>query len=187
MVVTNDSSLADRVRLLRNQTFEEPRFVHRLLGFNYRLTNLQAAIGLAQCERLDEKVAKKRQIAQWYTQLFSQEPDLTLPSEAPWARSVFWMYGIVLEESFGCTRDELMRRLQQRGIGTRPFFHPLHRQPVFTQNSDPRFPKVTGSFPVSDRFGAQGLYLPSGLSLTQEEVEQVVESLRECRGAAVAP
>lgn len=183
MVVTNDSTVADRARLLRNQAFEEPRFVHRFMGFNYRLTNIQAAIGLAQCEKIKEKVARKREIACWYTALLGNEADITLPPEAPWARSVYWMYGILLHESFGCSRNAVMQSLRQQGIETRPFFHPLHQQPVFLQSRDPRFPETAGSYPVAQRLGRSGLYLPSGLSLTQKQVEQVVAAVRRCRGA----
>ena len=184
MLVTNDRKLAERARLLRNQAFEEPRFVHQHLGFNYRLTNLQAAIGLAQCETIHKKVGRKREIAGWYTELLKDDPRLTLPPEATWARSVYWMYGVLLDESGGRSRDEVMRWLQQQGIETRPFFHPMHQQPVFLQDRDPWFPDTKGSYPVAERLGRTGLYLPSGLSLTQEQVRRVVEALRQCLVAA---
>lgn len=182
MVVTNDAALAARVRLLANQAFEEPRFVHRFMGFNYRLSDLLAAIGLGQCEEIEDKVRRKRELATWYTELLQAEGDLTLPTEAPWARSVYWMYGVVVEEGFGASRDGVMRRLLREGIETRPFFHPLHRQPLFVDSSDPRFPETKGEFPVSERLGARGLYLPSGLGLTRAQVKQVVAELRACRG-----
>ncbi len=181
MVVTNDQTLAARVRLLRNQAFEEPRFVHRVLGFNYRLTNIQAAIGLAQCEKVEEKIARKREIAAWYTAQLSGNPQLEIPYEASWARSVYWMYGVVLHETFGCSRDAAMQLLRRQGIETRPFFHPLHRQPVFFEQEDPRFPSTAGEFSVSERLGRQGLYLPSGLGLTREDVSDVVEAIAQCR------
>ena len=184
MVVTNRRELAERAALLRNQAFEEPRFVHRLLGFNYRLTNLQAAIGLAQCEKLEEKIERKRTIARWYAERLTQEPGLVLPPEAPWAKSVYWMYGVLLQPSFGCTRDQLMRRLKEEGVETRAFFHPLHLQPVFMNGQDPRFPDLRGPFPVAERLGRDGLYLPSGLSLTEAQVEEVAGALRRCRERA---
>ncbi len=183
LVVTHDAALAERMRLLRNQAFEEPRFVHRTIGFNYRLSNLQAAIGLAQCERLEDKVARKRAIAAWYGQALQQEPDVELPPEAPWARSVFWMYGMVLKPSFGRTRDELMRALKAKGIETRPFFHPMHLQPVFREGKDARYPDVSGAYPVAERLGRDGLYFPSGLNLTQDDVRYIVEVFRQCRRA----
>lgn len=184
MVVTNDREIADRARLLRNQAFEEPRFVHRAMGFNSRLTNIQAAIGLAQCEKIEEKVTRKRRLAEWYTQALAHEPGITLPPEAPWARNVYWMYGIVLDESFGCDRNLAMKLLEEQGIETRPFFHPLHRQPLFLDSADPRFPETGGEYPVADRLGRDGLYLPSGLALTRSEVERVVTALRRCPGMA---
>ena len=182
MVMTNDAALAARVRLLSNQAFEEPRFVHRFMGFNYRLSDLLAAVGLGQCEEIEEKVRRKRELATWYTELLQAAPDLTLPTEAPWARSAYWMYGVVVEEEFGATRDGVMRRLQHDGIETRAFFHPLHLQPLFVSSSDPRFPETKGEFPVSERLGARGLYLPSGLGLTYAQVKQVATALRACRG-----
>lgn len=181
MVVTNDREVADRARLLRNQAFEQPRFVHRFMGFNYRLTNIQAAIGLAQCEKVEAKVARKRRIAMLYTERLRNEPDVTLPSEAPWARSVYWMYGILLNGSFGCSRNGAMQSLERQGVESRPFFHPLHRQPVFLQSRDPRFPAVAGEYPIAERLGRDGLYLPSGLNLTEDHVDEVVAALRRCR------
>lgn len=94
---------------------------------------------------------------------------------------VLWMYGVLLHASFGCSRNQVIRSLKLEGIETRPFFHPLHRQPVFLQSCDPRFPETTGDYPVAERLGESGLYLPSGLSLTRDEVERVVAALRECR------
>jgi perosamine synthetase len=181
MMVSNDRAIADRARLLRNQAFEEPRFVHQHLGFNYRLTNIQAAIGLAQCERIDTKIAKKREIAASYASLLADEPDMTLALQAPWARSVYWMYGIVLHDSFPCSRDTLMSRMQSRGVDTRAFFYPLHKQPVFADARDPRFPDSRGTYPVSEHLGDRGLYLPSGLNLTLEQMSAVVQTLRRCR------
>jgi perosamine synthetase len=180
LVTTNNGEIADRVRLLRNQAFEEPRFVHRFMGFNYRMTNVQAAIALAQCERLDEKVNRKREIARLYSDSLRDEPDLTTPYEAPWAKNVYWMYGILIGQNFGVERDELMRLLHEKGIETRAFFYPMHRQPVY-QGEDSRFPDVRGDYPVSDDLGRRGLYLPSGLTLTNEQIREVVGKLRECR------
>ena len=178
MVVTNREDLARRARLLRNQAFEEPRFVHRQIGFNYRLTNLQAAIGLAQCERIKEKVERKRELARQYHRLLQDAPDLTLPPEASWAKNVYWMYGVLLRDSFGRSRDDVMRLLYERGVETRPFFHPLHRQPALTGRLLPAGPS---QFPVSDNLGVRGLYLPSGLNLTTAQIEEVAGKLLACR------
>jgi perosamine synthetase len=180
MVVCQKEAIADRLRLLRNQGFEEPRFVHRAMGYNYRLTNLQAAIGLAQTERVCEKVARKRDIAQAYTKLLEGEPSMTLPWEAPWAKNVYWMYGIVIGEGFGPSRDNVMEELRRQGVETRPFFYPMHRQPVY-QGADARFPDTSGQYPVTDSLASRGLYLPSGLGLTSVQIEEVVEKLLHCK------
>ncbi len=182
MVVCNDDKLAERLRLLRNQGFREPRFVHDVMGFNYRMTNIQAAIGLAQTEMVEEKVAKKCWIGKTYNELLSGCSEIFLPVERPWAKNVYWMYGVVLRDSFGRTRDETMSMLRQNGVDTRAFFCPMSLQPVF-RGKDPRFPDVSGSYPVSMELWNKGFYLPSGLSLTRKEIEEVCEKLLACRKA----
>jgi perosamine synthetase len=181
MVLCTDPALAEKMRLLRNQAFEHPRFVHREMGFNYRITNVQAAIGLAQTEKVEEKIEKKREIARWYAGAFTGIEDIELPWEAPGAKNVYWMYGVKLGDSFRRGRDGVMATMKEKGVETRAFFCPMHRQPVF-QKSDPRFPDTTGDYPVSDDLWKRGLYLPSGLGLTRVQVEEVVAKLVECRG-----
>ncbi len=181
MAMTSNRAIAEKMRLLRNQAFEDPRFVHRFVGFNYRMTNIQAAIGLAQCERIEEKILRKREIAKRYTALLATERGLTLPHEAAWAQNIYWMYGILLPDSYGRDRDATMRRLKEGGVETRPFFCPMHRQPVFQEGKDPRYPVTAGRFPVSDDLAARGLYLPSGLNLTDAQIHEVVEKLLACR------
>jgi perosamine synthetase len=181
MVVCRDEKLAEKMRLLRNQAFEHPRFVHREVGFNYRLTNVQAAIGLAQVEKVVEKVERKREIARWYAAAFAGVPDVELPWEAPNAKNVYWMYAVKLGDSFRHGRDGVMASLREKGVESRAFFCPMHRQPVF-QGVDPRFPDTSGDYPVSDDLWKRGLYLPSGLGITRSQVEEVVEKLAECRG-----
>jgi perosamine synthetase len=180
MVLTRDAELARRLRLLRDQAFEKPRFVHRQMGFNYRLTNLQAAVGLAQTEKADAKVARKREIARWYLDLLTGCPDVAVQSEAPGARSVYWMFGVTLGERFSQGRDAVMQELAEAGVETRAFFCPMHLQPVFG-GRDARFPDRSGSFPVSEDLWKRGLYLPSGLSLTRPQAEEVVGRLLERR------
>ena len=181
MVVTDDAQVADRVRLMRNQGFEEPRFVHRVMGFNYRLSNLLAAVGLGQLERAEDKVARKRALARAYSRRL-QGADLTLPFEAPWARNVYWMYGVVLGDTYP-PRDEVMRRLAAMGVETRAFFCPMSRQPLFRDSpgTDARWPDLSGSRPVADWLWERGLYLPSGLGLSENQVDEVVAKLRACR------
>ena len=180
MVLTRNAALAEKLRLLRDQGFEPHRFVHREMGFNYRLTNLQAAIGLAQTEKADEKVARKRLIASWYLEALSGCPDVQVPAEAPGTKSVYWMFGVQLGPGFPQGRDAVMDELKAKGVDTRAFFCPMHLQPVF-QRADPRFPDQSGSWPVSEDLWRRGLYLPSGLGLTREQAHEVAERLLACR------
>lgn len=183
MVTTNNARLAERCRLLRNQAFTHPRFEHEEVGFNYRLTNVQAAIGLAQVEMAEQKVEKKQWIGSAYNdRLIEQRDFFDLPHEAQWARNVYWMYGIVLKDGFNRGRDETMALLHDKGVETRAFFCPMHAQPVFRNGGDPRYPDVAGDYPVSDRLWERGLYLPSGEGLSEAEIDRVVEALLECRG-----
>ncbi|HMK36119.1 MAG TPA: DegT/DnrJ/EryC1/StrS family aminotransferase [Desulfomonilaceae bacterium] len=179
MVLCRDANIAQRLQLLRNQGFQEPRFVHEVMGFNYRITNIQAAIGVAQTEMVEEKIERKRWIGKTYNELLHGLADLTLPYEAPWAKNVYWMYGIVVQDGFGRTKDELMGMLKQKGVDTRSFFCPMSMQPVF-KGSDQRFPDLSGEYPVSVDLWNRGLYLPSGLGLTRDQMEEVAAKLREC-------
>ncbi len=180
MLVTSDKALAERAALLRNQAFEQERFLHHHVGFNYRMTNVQAAIGLAQCERLTEKLRRKAQIARTYDELLADEPDVRRPARAPGCDPVCWMYGLVLEDGFGCSAREVRARLEGEGIETRAFFIPIHRQPVY-QGGHRRWPDLRGLYPVSDELGQKGFYLPSGLNLTRDEQVRIVEQLLECK------
>jgi perosamine synthetase len=176
MVVTDDPGLAERVRSLRNLCFEpERRFYHRSLGHNFRLTNLQAALGVAQLERMDEIVARKRAMAAAYAERLGELDVLALPPEEPWARSVYWMYGVVLTKEAGFDAEELARRLRERGVETRPFFLGMHEQPALLDRG-----LFAGErYPVAERLARRGLYLPSGLALTEEQIDRVCSSLRE--------
>lgn len=178
MVVTNDKNLADRARLLRNHAFGEPRFLHKELGFNYRLTNMQAAIGLAQTERIDYFINKRRANAKLYTSLLKNIPGIITPPEKDWAKNVYWMYGILInEKQFGINKDEVMIVLKEKGIETRSFFLPMHKQEVYFAK-DERFPNTTGSYPISEELFKQGLYLPSSSSLTKEQIIQITDILK---------
>jgi perosamine synthetase len=176
MVVTDDERLAERARSLRNLCFlPGRRFYHEELGFNFRLTNLQAALGVAQLERMPEIVARKRALAQAYTQRLQDLRMLLLPFEAPWARSVYWMYGVLLSDDAGLAADELAARLRALGIETRPFFLGLHEQPALH-----RLGLFNGErYPVTERLARRGLYLPSGLALTDEQIDRVCAAVHE--------
>ncbi len=176
MVLTNDPALAERARSLRNLCFRrERRFYHTELGHNFRLTNLQAAIGLAQVERMPETILKKRWMGQSYTQRLQHLPMIQLPVEEPWARQVYWMYGLVLDESTGMDAPEFGSRLQAQGVETRPFFLGIHEQPVYTNQG--LFKGET--YPVTERIARQGLYLPSGLTLSGDQLEEVCQAVEK--------
>jgi perosamine synthetase len=176
MVVTNDSHLADRLRSLRNLCFRPARrFSHDELGFNFRFTNMQAALGVAQLERMDQILEKKRWIGHEYTKRLEGIPGLQLPVQESWARSVYWMYGVVVSEKTGRDAAGLAQQLADRGVETRPFFLGMHEQPVLQRRGLFRDER----YPVAERLAKQGLYLPSGLALTEEQLGTVVQAVRE--------
>jgi perosamine synthetase len=180
MVLTSDPLYAEKARGLRNLCFRpERRFYHTELGYNYRLTNIQAALGLAQVERMGEIIARKRWMGRTYTEQLQDIPGLQLPVEEPWARHVYWMYGLVLDETTGLDASEFAFRLQSLGVQTRPFFLGMHEQPVFLgrglfQNE---------RYPVAERIARQGLYLPSGLALTEQQIDQVCAAVKAVLGS----
>lgn len=175
MVLTNDSDIAEHCRSLRNLCFQEKkRFVHEDLGWNFRMTNIQAALGVAQLERLDQSIHRKRQIGRRYSEHLCRTPSLQLPlAHTNYADNIYWVYGMVLNDDIPFDAEEAMRRLAVLGIGTRPFFWPIHAQPVFRQMG--LFSNV--SCPVSERLATRGLYLPSGLGLSDEDQSNVLEAL----------
>lgn len=177
MIVTDDPGLAERCRGLRNLCFQPgKRFVHEELGWNFRMTNLQAAVGLAQLERLDEFVVRKRRMGRRYTELLANLPGVQLPLErTAYAENVYWVYGVVLDDTVPFDAEEAMRRLAIRGVGTRPFFWPMHEQPVFRKMG--LF--GTEAYPVAERLARRGFYLPSGLALTDAQIERVAGLVRE--------
>ena len=177
MVLTDDYQIAERCRSLRNLCFKPTkRFVHDELGWNFRMTNLQAAVGVAQLERLDEFIERKRLMGQLYTKLLAGTPGIQLPVvSTDYAVNIYWVYGVVLDDDLPFDAIEAMRRLGERQIGTRPFFYPMHQQPVFR-----RMGLFNGvSCPVSERIAERGFYLPSGLALTENEIETVAAVVKE--------
>lgn len=177
MIVTDDDKIAQRCRSLRNLYFQpQLRFVHEELGWNMRMTNLQAAVGMAQLERLDEFIRRKRAIGRYYTQLLEGIPELELPmSHTDYAENIYWVYGVVLAEQVPFNAEEAREQLQKQGIGTRPFFWCMHEQPIFRKLG--LF--LEESYPVAERLARRGFYLPSGLALTDEQIERVAEIVRK--------
>jgi perosamine synthetase len=175
MVLTNDNRLAARCRSLRNLCFKPTkRFEHDHLGWNYRLSNLQAAVGLAQLERIDEFIDRKRQIGGLYQDLLQGIEGIQLPlTEIPQARNVYWVFGLVLDEALPDDAEDIRQRLARRQIGTRPFFWPLHKQPVLRKMGLFKDEALT----VSERLGCRGLYLPSGLGIHDDDIHTVAQAL----------
>lgn len=177
MIVTDDDELAETCRSLRNLCFQpQKRFVHERLGWNLRMTNLQAALGLAQLERLDEFVARKRAMGARYTELLKDIQCLELMvDKTDYAENIYWVYGMVLNDNAPFDAEEAMKRLGACGIGTRPFFWPMHEQPVLR-----RMGLFSGvSCPVAERLARRGFYVPSGMALTDVQMARVADELRQ--------
>lgn len=176
MVLCNDPQSAERARSYRNLCFRpEMRFYHSELGYNFRMTNLQAAVGLAQLERIDKFLEIKVRLGEYYRDKLSGIRGLRFMPVKEYAKSVYWMYGIELDPASGITAAEMMARLKKRGIGTRPFFRGLHDQPVFR-----KIGYFDGEqYPRTDFAYRYGLYLPSGLTLTENIIDQVVAVVRK--------
>ena len=176
MVITDDRITAERARGYRNLCFKPGRrFYHTELGENFRMTNLQAAVGVAQLEQIDRFIKIKRKNAQIYTEGLKEIKGIKTPIEKEWAKNVYWMYAIELSEDLGVTAEQMSQRLAEKGIGTRPFFLGLHEQPVFHTMG-----LFSGEhYPVTERIARQGLYLPSGHTFTEEQIISVCEAICE--------
>lgn len=177
MLLTDDEKLAETCRALRNLCFiPEKRFVHETLGWNMRMTNLQAALGLAQLERWDEFIERKKEIGKRYTERLQHIPNICLPlSSTPYAQNIYWVFGIVLQKHLAGLAEQLMKQLADHGIGTRPFFYPMHLQPVFKN----RGLFNNESYPHAEEMYRSGFYLPSGLAITPTQIDTVCDTLKK--------
>ncbi len=179
MVLCDRDDLAERCRSYRNLYFgRRERFLHDSLGQNFRFNNLQAAIGCAQIDKLGRSLDRKARMGALYTELLRDVPDLQLPAVPEDGTNVFWVYGVVLGDSYRFDAAELQRRLHETGVETRPFFRGLHEQPALRERGFGQ----RGRFPVAERLARRGLYLPSGLTLDEEQIHTVVRKLRACLG-----
>jgi perosamine synthetase len=169
-VTTDDDELAARLRILRGQGMDPARrYWFPVVGYNYRMTNIQAAIGLAQIEGFEAALADRLRLAEWYNKALSPlENNILLPTTAPWALHAFWMYTVFLRTGGEAERDAVMRELDADGIETRPVFYPMHQLPPYQQ---------TSTFPVADSWAQRGINLPTHRNLTQADVERVAHSL----------
>lgn len=177
MIVTDDPQLAEACRSLRNLCFQpHKRFVHDRLGWNMRMSNLQAALGVAQLERLEEFIGRKRRMGQRYNELLADLPGVQLPlPKTETAENIYWVYGLVLGHSMGVDAEEAMERLGENGIGCRPFFCPMHLQPVFRDMN-----LFHGEeYPIADRLYKMGFYIPSGLALSEDQLDRVAVAVRD--------
>lgn len=179
MITTSDTALRDRMILLRGQGMDPVRrYWFPVIGFNYRMTNITAAIGLAQLEQVESFLAQRRKLADIYNDHFKDLREyLDLPCERPWARHAYWSYPIVLRESVEICRDELMQVLDDDGIETRPVFYPMHQLPPYEHSG--------GHYPAAERLARRGVCLPMHCALADEDISYIVERIRHrCRAAA---
>ena len=175
MVVTDDEALVERCKMLRNLCFrKDVRYVHDEISDNYRFTNLQAAVGLAQLERLEEFIEKKRKMGEYYTKQFQNVKGIQLPiAKTDYAENIYWVYGIVLDKSIDVDNRQMQKLLVQEGIGTRTFFWCMHEQPVYRNMGlfqDEHYANA-------EYLARKGFYIPSGLALTKEQMDQVIDGI----------
>ena len=176
MVVTNQKSIYEKAILLKDLAHSKrQRFLHEEIGFNYRMTNIQAALGLAQLEKIERFIAKKRWMAGRYAKAWKNEPLLEVPTEAPWAKSVYWMYAVRLKKKAPLSRDTLRMRLKELGVDTRDFFLPLHRQPCLRKLGLCRNVHCPQTVDLSKR----GFYVPSGLAITPAQIGFVLSAMEK--------
>jgi len=175
MVVTNDATLANQIRCLKAHGMDpNRRYWHPIIGYNYRMTNVAAAIGLAQLERVEWQLQRHLEVASWYREYLRGAPGMTWQLEKEWARHIWWMFTIVLEDGIPLSREEVMAHLQGRGIETRSVVYPLHTLPPYRASSQ------GDNFPVAERIARRGINLPTWAGLTREEVSYICDNLLEC-------
>jgi perosamine synthetase len=170
MVTTNDDALAAKLRLFRGQGMDpNRRYWFPVIGYNYRMTNIAAAIGVAQMETIDKALASRVELARWYNEALANfEDQLVLPKQLPWAKHVFWMYTIYLRKGDESNREKVRQHLDEMGIETRPVFYPMHILPPYAEDS---------AYPVADLWAPRGINLPAHQDLTQNDVQRIVETL----------
>lgn len=172
MITTDDGELAAKLRLYRGQGMDpKRRYWFPVVGYNYRMTNIQAAIGLAQMEGVDVALAERERLARWYDDALAGLTDrILLPEQSSWAKQVYWMYNIFLQDGGEERRDEVMQRLDAAGIETRPVFYPMHVLPPYAESQ---------SYPVADLWAGRGINLPTHQDLTRDDVNRVAAALTD--------
>jgi perosamine synthetase len=175
MVVTDDDMLARRAAQFRGQGQDfERRYWFPIIGYNYRMMNLPAAIGLAQLERVNWNLQRRSEIAAWYREELLDVPGVTWQAEKEWARHAHWLFSIILNDEVHADRDAVMAYLEKRGIETRPIFYPMHILPPYLELAR------NEAYPVAERLARRGLSLPTWAGLTREDVSFVCDAVREC-------
>jgi len=175
MITTNDTKIAEKIRLLRDHGMSKSRrYWHTYLGYNYRLTNLQAALGVAQMEKIETILEKKIEIAKIYSAQLQNIPGITLPPQNGWAKNVYWMYSILVDErEYGLDRDSVMTYLEEEDIETRPFFPPVHTQPIYHTGQ---------KLPISENLSKKGMNLPSAVTINTAQIKRVCNMIRSLSG-----
>lgn len=163
--LTNDKKLSKNMRILRDHGMDPGRrYWHEKIGFNYRMTNMQAAIGVAQMKRIEKLIEAKRKIAFSYNKIFKKIPGINIPPEMNFARSVYWMYSILLDDRFRMDRDKLMIKLIENGVECRPLFYPIHALPPY---------RLSEKFPIAEAISRRGISLPSAATLRKSDIEKI--------------
>lgn len=177
IVMTNDYELAERSRSFRNLCHKQgQRFVHEELGYNFRMSNIQAAVGVAQLEKIEEHLSRKRVMGNFYQDALQNCKKLQLPvKKTEYSENLYWVFGLVLPQESKMTALTAMKKLEKKGIGCRPFFYPMHQQPVFRDMGFYRGEK----YPIAEWLGEKGFYIPSGLTLTEEQMKYIAEQVIE--------
>lgn len=171
MCITNDDELCEKMRVLRDHGMDPKRkYWHKVIGFNYRMTNVQAAIGVAQLKKIDKLIEIKRKISKTYNSQLKDVEGITLPPEMVWAKNVYWMYSVLIEDGFGVSRDELIKLLEKEKIETRPFFYLIPTMPPY---------KTAENFPVAESLSGKGINIPSFPKLTDAQINFICEKIRE--------
>ncbi len=174
MIVTDNEKLAKRIRLLRGQGMDpNKRYWFPIIGYNYRMTNIAAAIGLAQLENIDWHIKRRRENAKLYYKFLGNDLRVSMQPEKEWAKNVYWMTSILLEDDCPLKRDEMLKRLYYVGIETRPVFYPIHMLPMYCDSNK------GNEFIVSERLSKNGLNLPSSSTLTHDDIIFICEKIRE--------
>ena len=172
MLTTDDDQLAEKARFLRDHAMsKDKRYWHSMVGYNYRMTNLQAAVGVAQLEYINDIIHSKIQVAKWYDKNLKHSSAIVRPPQANWAKNVYWLYSILVTDDSPLNRDELIMALRERNIDARPFFYPMHQLPAHQE--------AKGSYPIADELSRQGLNLPSYPTLEYEQVQYICQTILE--------